>query len=173
MKPSTKTLRTLTAAAPLAFAALLAAAPQASAAIGGAVVDNPHVVDQGRALSVSFGTAVTDAATDNAIARNVANTFLGDWAGPLMQAAMQNAPQPASTCHMTMTATDPNGARGTVSGPVQSGVVANDLSIPDQAPGTKWGAGDMDHFAVEVTCADAERGTQMSKATIEQDQIVG
>jgi hypothetical protein len=171
--PRTRTLRTLTAAAPLAVAALMAAAPQASAAIGGAALENPHVADQGRTLNVTLGSAITDAATDNAIAGGVAQSLLGGWAGNLMQYAAQHAPQPEAACRATVTATDPNGAHGSVSTVVKPGVADNQLNIPDQARGTTWASGDVDHFTAQITCSDTKRGTQISRATIEQDQMVG
>ena len=167
---SPKSLRAVAAATPLAIAAILAAAPQASAGISDAALNNPHVLDHGNTLGLTFSSAVSDQATDNAIARNIADDFIGNWAGGLLESAMRNEPPDASTCDVTVTATDPDGAKGTVSAAVPAGVTNNELAIPDQAPGAKWRAGDVDHFNVQLTCTDAQHGNRMSKAILDQDQ---
>ena len=169
MKPP-KSLRALAVATPLALAASLASAPLASAGINDAALNNPHVLDQGTMLGVVFNSAISDDTTDNAIARNTADTFVGNWAGALVEYALRNTPPRVSTCRVIATATDSDGATGTTSAAVPAGVTHIELDIPDQAPHTKWGIGDLDHFAVQLTCTDTQRGTQESKATIDQDE---
>jgi len=166
-----KSLWTLGAAAPLAAAAVLAAAPQASAGVGDAGVGNAHVVSNGSKLTVDFTSAVSDQAADATEARNVAASLVGEWAGQLVdEAARNDTPQQAPTCRATATATDPNGATGTASAAVNPGFSATQLEFPDQAAGTKWGAGDLDHFTVELTCTDMQLGN-ISRAVIDQDAI--
>lgn len=171
MSPRT-TLRTLGVAAPLAVAALLAAAPQAVAGVADAAVNNPQVVDQGGKLAVDFTSAVSDQTADAAEAREVAAGLVGDWAGQLVDQAERDNPPRNATCQATATATDPNGATGTASVPVPTGYADTMLQIPDQAPGTtKWGVGDLDHFTVNVTCTDMTAGGGISKAVIDEDAI--
>lgn len=172
---SRNSLRALAAATPLALAAILAAAPQASAAIAGADVQNPHVINHGRTLSIVFDSAVSNQSADTAAAQQLADSLVGNWAGGLIEYAMQHAPAQsatpdASTCHLTATATDPNGARGTATAEIPAGVTSTTVAIPDQAPGTAWGVGDVDQFSMQLTCTDTQRGAQMGKATIVQDE---
>jgi len=172
MKPA-KSLRALTAATPIAFLAVLASAPQASAGIGDAVLGSPQVMHDGNTLGVLFSSTVTDQGTDNAIAQKVTEAFLGSWADGLVDSAVHNAPPSVSTCRVTVTATDPNGATGTTSAVVPTGMNSNELEIPDQVHGTKWGVGDLDQFSVQLTCTDNQRGGQVSKVTLDQTEIAG
>ena len=169
MQPA-KSLRAVTAASPLALAAILAAAPQASAGINGATLDNPRVLDSGKTLSVMLSSDISDDTTDDAVARNVADTFAGDWAGGLIENAMRNTPRRVSTCRVTATASDPNGATGTASTAVPTGVTSKELRFPARAPGGKWGVGDVDHFAVQLACTGDQKATPVGKATIDQDE---
>jgi hypothetical protein len=169
MRPD-KSRWTLAASAPLALAAVLAAAPQAGAGVGGAAVSSPHVAADGT-LTVEFTSAVSDQAADAAEARNVAASFVGEWAGQLIdEAARNNPPHAAATCRANATATDPNGATGTASADVPTGLNDTRLVIPDQAPRTKWGVGDLDHFTVELVCTDTGTGGSVSRAVIDQDE---
>lgn len=167
-----KMVRPLALAAPLALGTVLAAAPQASAGISDAVLSSPHVLDNGKTLNVTFSSAITDAITDNTIARNAASAVVGNWVGDLLDYAVRNTPTRTSTCRVTTTATDPNGAKGTTSAVIPVGVTKMALNIPDQAPGTKWAVGDRDHFAVTLVCTDDQSAAQVSELTIDQDEIV-
>jgi hypothetical protein len=169
MRPD-KSRWTLAASAPLALAAVLAAAPQATAGVAGAALSNPRVLTDGGTLSVDFTSAVSDQAADTAEARNVAASLVGEWAGQLIDDAARNNPPRVSTCQVKATATDPDGAAGTASAAVPSGVGDTPLTIPDQAAGTKWGVGDLDHFTVELTCTDTGAGGSVSRAVIDQDE---
>lgn len=169
MRPD-KSRWTLAASAPLAIAAVLAAAPQATAGVAGAAVSNPHVVSNGSTLTVDFTSAVSDQAADAAEARNVAASFVGEWAGQLIDEAARNNPPSASTCRVKATASDPDGAAGTASAAVPSGIGDVQLAIPDQAAGTKWGVGDLDHFTMELTCTDTGMGGSVSRAVVDQDE---
>jgi len=134
MRPD-KSRWTLAASAPLALAAVLAAAPQAGAGVGGAAVSSPHVAADGT-LTVEFTSAVSDQAADAAEARNVAASFVGEWAGQLIdEAARNNPPHAAATCRANATATDPNGATGTASADVPTGL--NDTRVTYHEP-AKW-----------------------------------
>jgi hypothetical protein len=168
MKPH-RSLRALAAATPLAVATLLAAAPQASAGISDAALNNPHVLEHGAKLSVEFSSAISDSAADAATARKVADSLVGTWAGDLVDEAMRNAPASTSTCRVAATAIDPDGAAGTVSAAIPAGVANTELDIPDQTPGTTWGAGDLDHFTVQLTCTDTQRGN-VSRTVLDEDQ---
>lgn len=170
MRPD-KSRWTLAVSAPLALAAVLAAAPQAGAGVGGAAVSSPHVVSAGGTLTVEFTSAVSDQAADTAEARNVAASLVGDWAGQLVDEAARENPPHASTCRVNATATDPNGATGTASAAVPTGIGQTQLTIPDQAAGTKWGVGDLDHFTVQLTCTDTGMGGSISRAVIDQDEV--
>jgi hypothetical protein len=167
---SSKSLLALTATTPLALAAVLAAAPQAGAAVGNATVSGPRVLDNGRTLSVMLGNAVSDVNADDAMAQQVTAALAGNGIGDLVAYAMRNSPQRTSTCNAAVTATDPNGAGGTGSAVLRTGQASNEIRIPDQAAGTKWAVGDFDHFAVKVTCTDTS-GTGMSVTTVDQDGI--
>lgn len=164
-------LRTLTAAAPLAFVAILASAPLASAGISDAALGNTHVLNHGNTLSVMVSSATSDDSTDSATAQNVADAFIGGWASSLIANAMRNTPPSVTTCQAAVTVTDPDGATGSASGAVPVGVATIKLNVPDRAPGTKWGVGDLDHYALQLTCS-AQRGN-ISKVTIDQDEIAG
>lgn len=164
-------LRAVTAAAPLALAAVLASAPQASAGINGVTLTNPRVLDSGKTLSVTLDSDISDAATDNAIARKVADTFAGDWAGGLIENAMRNTPPRPSTCRVTATASDSNGATGTASATLPTGVSNKELDFPARTPGAKWGVGNVDHFAIQLACTDDQNATPVGRATIDQDEI--
>jgi hypothetical protein len=168
MKPSTS-LRALTAATPLALFALLASTPQASAEIGGTALNNARVLGHGATLGVVFTSAVSNDATDNANARKAASALAGNWVGGLVDYALRNTPPHVSTCRLTTTVTDPNGATGTASAIVPAGVANNVLDVPDQTPGTTWGVGDFDHFDSQFACTDAQSGSQLSKVIIAQD----
>jgi hypothetical protein len=168
-----KSLRALTVATPLAFAAVLASAPLASAGIGDAALGSPHVTHNGDTLGVLFSSTITDQGTDDAVAQKVTEAFLGDWANGLIESAVHNAPPSVSTCRVTVTATDPSGATGTTSAVIPTGVTTSELDIPDQAHGTKWGVGDLDDFSVQVTCTDNQRGGQVSKVIVDQNEIAG
>jgi hypothetical protein len=131
------------------------------------------VTHDGKTLGVLFSSTVTDQGTDNAIAQKVTEAFLGGWADGLVDSAVRNAPPSVSTCRATVTATDPNGATGSTSVVVPTGMTSSELEIPDQAHGTKWGVGDLDQFSVELTCTDSHRGAQVSKVTVDQSEIAG
>lgn len=170
MKPPTF-LRVLTAATPLALAAVLAGAAQADAAISDAGVDNPQVLNHGATLRVTLESAVSDQAADDALARKMADSVAGDWIGGVIDYAIRNAPQRPTTCRASATATDPNGATGTGSATVPVGVATTQIDLPDQTPGTKWAAGDVDHLSVQVTCDDGRGDTQVEKATLDRDAL--
>jgi hypothetical protein len=170
MKPPTF-LRVLTAATPLALAAVLAGAAQADAAIGDAGVDNPHVLNHGATLRVTLESAVSNQAADDALARNMADSVAGSWIGGMIDYAIRNSPQRPTTCQATATATDPNGATGTGSATVPVGMTTTQIDIADQTPGTTWAVGDIDHLNVQVTCADGRGNSQVAKATLDQDAL--
>ncbi len=163
-------LRTLTTAASLTLAGVLAAAPMASAAIGGAAVDTPRVLDHGRTLSVPFDVA-GDEVGDSAAAQNVAASMVGGWAGQLIAYAAANSPQDPATCRATVTAADSDGAKGTASVQIPAGVTRETVGVADQARDTTWGVGDVDHFTLKVTCTDAHRNSQLSEVEVDQDAI--
>jgi hypothetical protein len=165
-----KSLLALTATTPLALAAVLAAAPQAGAAVGGAMVDGPRVLDNGRTLSVVLDSAITDANTDSAMAQEVAGALAGEGIGDLVAYALRNGPPQTSACNATVTATDPDGARGTASAALRTGQASNEIRVPDQAAGTRWGVGDFDRFDVRIECT-APPGAGMSVTTVDQDGI--
>lgn len=162
-------LRALTAAAPLALAAILASAPQASAGISDAALGNTHVLNHGYTLGVVISSAISDDSTDYASARNVADAFAGNWVGNLVNDAARNTPPSVTTCRVAVTATDPDGATGSASAAVPTGVANVGLNIPDQARGTKWGVGDFDHYAVRLTCS--AQGGNVNEVTLDQDEI--
>jgi hypothetical protein len=170
MKPPTF-LRVLTAATPLALAVVLGAATQADAAIGDAGLESPHVLNHGATLRVTLETAVSNQAADDALARNVAESVAGNWIGGVIDDAIRNSPSRPTTCQATATASDPNGATGTGSATVPVGMANTQIDIADQTPGTKWAIGDVDHLNVQVTCADGQRGSQVEKATLDQDAL--
>jgi hypothetical protein len=167
MKPR-KSLGALAVATPLAVATVLAAAPQAGAAIADAAMNNPQVLDHGNTLSIMFSSTISSDAADDAAAQNVATGLGGNVVGGLVDYALRHSPQQISTCRVTATATDPDGAGGTASADVPAGVTENEIRIPDQVHGTKWGKGDVDHFNVQLNCAQDQRGN-VSKAILDQD----
>jgi hypothetical protein len=169
MKPR-KSLGALAVATPLAVAAVLAAAPQAGASIADATMNNPQVLDHGSMLSIMFSSTISGDATDAAAAQNVAAGLAGSGVGALVDYALQHSPQQTSTCRVTATATDPDGAGGTASADVPVGMTENEIRIPDQVHGTKWGKGDLDHFNVQLVCAQNQRGN-VSKAILDQDGV--
>jgi len=178
MQPLTP-LRTVTAAATVALFGVLAAAPQASAAIGAAALNTPHVVDGGRSLSVPLD-ASADQAAGVAMAQKVADSLAGTWLGSLIQDATAASAAPAgsaasaaptSTCRATVAATDSNGAAGTATEILPATGSAKPLTIPDQTRGTRWGAGDVDHFTLKMTCTDTRNNSQLSDVTVDQDAI--
>lgn len=165
-----KTVSPLILAGPLALSTIFAAAPQASAAISGVVPSSPRVLDHGKTLNVAFSSAITDAVSDNAIARNVADAFVGNGLGDLVEYALSKTPTRTSTCRATATATDSNGATGTASAAVPVGVTNIALDLPDQTPDTRWGVGDRDHLTVTLICTDSRSGAQLSEVTIDRDE---
>lgn len=169
MRPLTA-LRTVTATVSLALAGVLAAAPTASAAVGVAGLNTPQILDNGATLRVPVNVTA-DQAADTALARNVADEFLGDWAAGLIDAAARNAPPTMRTCLVTAQVTDPNGASGTASATVAAGTSLNSLDVPNQVRGAHWGAGDFDHLAVKTTCTDtsARGNASHSEVTVDQD----
>jgi hypothetical protein len=169
MQPLTP-VRTVTAAAAVALAGLLAAAPQASAAIGAAALHTPHVADDGANLVVPLD-ATADQAAGMAMARKVADSLAGTWLSGLIQDATANAAPTAPTCRATVTATDSNGAAGTATEILPAQGAAKPLTIPDQTRGTRWGVGDVDHFTLKMTCTDTSRNSQLSDISVDQDAI--
>lgn len=165
-----KTVRPLVLAGPLALGTIFAAAPQASAAISDVVPSSPRVLDNGKTLNVVFSSAITGAITDNIIARNLASAFVGNRLGDLVEYALPNTPARVSSCRVTTTAIDSNGATGTASAAVPVGVTNIALNLPDQTPGTRWGVGDRDHLAVTLICTDSQSGAQMSEVTTDRDE---
>jgi hypothetical protein len=167
MKPR-KSLGALAVATPFAVAAVLAAAPQAGAAIADASMNNPQVLDHGDTLSVMFDSTISSDATDQAAAQTVATGLAGNWVGGLVDYALRHSPQQTSACRVTATATDPDGAGGTASAEIPAGTTENEIRIPDQVRGTKWGKDDIDHFNVQLTCAQNRQGN-VSKAILDQN----
>ena len=170
MKPPTP-LRVLTAATPLALAAVLVGAAQADAAIGDASLDSPHVLNHGATLRVTLESAVTNQAADDALARGVADSVAGNWIGGMIDYAIRTTPARPTDCQATATAADPNGAAGTGSATVPVGLANTEIDIADQTPGTKWAVGDTDHLNVQVTCTDGRGETQVEKATLDEQAI--
>ena len=169
MRPLTS-LCAITAATPLALAGVLAGASPASAAISVAGLNTPQVLNNGSTLRVPVNVTA-DGAADAAIARNVADKFLGDWASGLIGYAARNTPLTTRTCLVTATVTDPDGAAGTASATVPAGMSISSLNVPDQVRGTHWGVGDFDHFTVKLTCTEGEKNTSHSEVTVDQDAI--
>lgn len=153
--------RALAAAAPLALALVLAAAPQASAGILDGSANNLEVLDHISALSTIINSDADF--NDNANRRNRGN---GDepFAG-----AMRDAGPPAE-CEATVTATDPDGATGTATTALPTGQASTELDIPDTAPGTAWGHGDTDHLAGQIVCSDARTGAVLGMVSIDVDR---
>lgn len=168
--PPLTSLRILTTAAPLALAGVLVTAPQASAAISVAGLNTPQVLDNGSTLRVPVNVTA-DGAADTTIARNLAEKFLGDWAGGLIDYAVQNTPATTRTCLVTATVTDPGGAAGTATATVPAGTSISSLNVSNQVRGTRWGVGDFDHFALKLTCTDAHGNSSRSEVTVDQDAI--
>lgn len=168
MRPLTS-LPTITATASLALAGVLAAAPQASAAVGVADLNTPQVLDNGATLRVPVNVT-TGQAADMTLARNVAEEFLGDWAADLIDAAARNTPPTTRTCLVTAKVADPNGASGTASATVAAGASLSSLDVPNQVRGAHWGAGDFDHLAVKTTCTDTSAGGNASHSEVTVDQ---
>lgn len=167
MRPHTS-LRTIATVAPLAVAGVLATIPQASAAVSVAGLNTPHVLDNGATLRVPVNVA-DDGAADTTAARNVADAFLGGWAGDLIGYAARNTPPTSRTCLVTATVTDPDGARGTASATVPTGTSLTSLDVPNQVRGARWGVGDFDHIAVKFTCTDTQKNASHSEVTVDQD----
>lgn len=167
-----KSLRALAVAAPVAVAAVLASAPLAGAAVGDAGMTDPHVIDQGNKLAVTLGSTVSNDAADNAMARAMTERLVGGWAGDLVDYAVRNnTPAQAQTCRATVTAIDPDGAAGTASALVPTGASNMELDIVDQAAGTKWAVGDVDHFTLQFTCTGAKQAGNMAQTILDEDQI--
>lgn len=170
MQPLTP-LRTVAAVATAALAGVLAVAPEASAAIGtSALTAPPHVLDQGRTLSVPFD-ASADQAAGTAMARQVADSFAGTWLGSVLQYAATDAANTKPTCRETATATDANGATGTATEIVPDQGTAAPLAIANRTPGVRWGAGDIEHLTLKMTCTDARNNSQLSDVTLDQDAV--
>lgn len=167
---SLTSLRAVTTAASLALAGVLGAASQANAAINTPVIDTPNVVDGGKTLNVPIG-AVTGEIADPAVARNMAAALVGGWVGSLVEDAAAEAPSIASTCQVTVRATDPDGATGTAAATVPADGSISSLSVPDQARGTRWGVGDLDHIDLKLTCTDTRGNTRLSEVTYDQGAI--
>ena len=170
MQPLTP-LRTAAAVATAALAGVLAVAPEASAAIGtAALTAPPRVMDEGRSLRVPFDAAA-DQAAGAAMAQQVADSFAGGWLGGVLQYAAADAANAGSTCRETVTATDSNGAAGTATEIVPDQGDAAPLTIANRTRGVRWGAGDIDHFTLKMTCTDARNGSQLSNVTLDQDAV--
>jgi hypothetical protein len=167
---SPKAVRTLTTVTPMALAAILGAAAPAAADISDATLHNPHVLNNGSTLGVEFSSTAT--ATDKAAAQSVAAALGGGWISGLIDYAAQNAPQDTSTCRVTATAKDPDGATGTATATLAPGTTTTELAIADQVRGTKWGIGDRDNFKVQLTCTDSQDGN-IRRVTVDDDQIAG
>lgn len=171
-----KPLRTLTAAAPLALTALtallLSAAP-ADAGVGATTIDNPRVTGNGSTLTAELSTTITDQSTDNAVAQNVADSFLGSWGADVISYALQNSPPRVSTCQATVTATDPDGATGTATTTVPTGTTTQQITLRNQTPGATWRVGDSDRFATRVVCTDTGNGAQVTTVSVDQEETAG
>lgn len=165
---SLTSLRTITAGASLALAGVLAAAPEASAAISAPGLNSPQVLDNGSTLRVPVNVTA-DGAADSTAAKKVADAFLGGWADGLIDYAIRNTPQATRTCLVTATVTDPNGAAGTASATVPAGASLSSLNVPNQVRGARWGSGDFDRFGVKVTCTDTYGNTSHSELTFDQN----
>lgn len=166
MRPHTS-LRTIATVVPFAVAGLLAATPQASAAVSVVGLNTPHILNNGATLRVPVNVA-NDGAADTTAARNVADAFLGGWAGDLVDYAARNTPPTTRTCLVTATVTDPDGAKGTASATVPTGTSLTSLDVPNQVHGARWGVGDFDHLAVKLACTDTQGNTSHSEVTVDQ-----
>ena len=169
---SLTSVRTLTTAASLALASVFAAAPSASAAIGDPTLNTPRVLDNGRTLSVPFDVSA-DEVGNTAMAQDLAASLVGGWAGQLIGYAAANAPQDPATCHATVTATDSDGAAGSASVDIPAGARTETAAIVDQARGTRWGVGDVDHFNLKFACTDVHRNSKLSEVEVDQAAIAG
>lgn len=173
MQPLTP-LRTAAAAGAAALAGLLAAAPQASAAIGPTGLgDSPRVLDGGRSLTVPLDGASADQAAGIATAQQMADSFAGSWLGGVLQYAADHSATTTPTCRVTVAATDPNGAAGTATALLPNQGTAAPLTIMNRTKGARWGAGDVDHFSTKMTCTDMRDNSQLSNVTMDQDAVVG
>jgi hypothetical protein len=169
MQPLTS-LRTAAAAASVALVGILAAAPQANAATDPAALTSPQVQDGGRSLVVPLDVT-GDRLAGTTAARELANSLAGTWLGDLIDYAARNSTPSSATCRAAVTATDSNGATGSAVEVIRSGAASVPLTIPDQAPGTRWGAGDIDHFTTKLTCTDDRTASKLSEITVDQDAI--
>jgi hypothetical protein len=131
-------------------------------------LNTPRVLNNGSTLRVPVNVTA-DGTADAAFARNVADRLLGGWAGGLIDYAARNTPPTTRTCLVTATVTDPNGAAGTASTTVPAGTSISSLDVPNQVRGAHWGVGDLDHFAVKLTCTDDHRNTSHSEVTVDRD----
>lgn len=146
------------AAVPLAAAVILPAAPQASAGLIDGSLNNLHVLDQANILGALVNSRIGDSNNNNGNGRNI------DFG-----ATMRDAP--GVTCEITATATDPDGATGTVSVAVPAADAQTELYFRDQRSGTRWGVGDLDHVAGQLTCSDARTGALVGMVAIDTDEI--
>jgi hypothetical protein len=170
MKPPT--LRVLTVATPLALAAVLGAAAQADASIGDAGLDNPHVLNHGATLRVTLESEVSNQAADDAAAQRVADSLAGNWLGGVIEYAIKNAPQHTpTTCTATANATDSDGAAGSATVAVPTGVTNTQIDLADQTAGAKFAAGDIEHLSVRLTCTDGANNSQSDTAVVARDAI--
>ncbi|WP_034265962.1 hypothetical protein [Actinospica robiniae] len=167
-------LRTAAAAAAAALAGVLAVAPQASAAIGSAGFGTPpRVTDGGRSLTVPLDGVSADQAAGVATAQQMADSFAGSWLGGVLQYAADHSASATPTCRMTVAVTDPNGAAGSATEVLPDQGTVAPLTIMNRTKGTRWGAGDVDHFSTKTTCTDMRGNGQLSNVTQDQDAVVG
>lgn len=189
MQPLTslRTAGAAAAAASVALVGVLAAAPQADAAVAAAAINAPHVLDHGKNLSVPLNASNDQTAADDAaLAQSLADSLAGTWIGGIIDYATSHAasadaapqagsnsaaPATTTTCRATVTAKDPSGATGTASELVPAGRDAAPLTVPDQAAGTRWGVGDLDHFTLRFTCSAKGGSSQLSDVTIAEDAV--
>lgn len=157
---SSRSLRTMAAATPLAVAVILAAAPQASAGLIDGSLNNLHVADKSNILGALLNSHITDLPNNNANTRNDGN-----------RNNSIRAAAPTAMCELTITATDPDGATGTASIAVPpDAAYAHEIQIPDQAPSTKWHVGDVDHLVGQLACSDTETGALVGLVVIDEDE---
>lgn len=159
MKAS-RCLRALLVSTPVALGALLAAAsPACAGAISGSVNDDAQVITASHTIEFSVNTDYTPDTP-------------GVSGSPAVKAERDAGP--AVTCQVSVTASDPDGAFGTtVDTTVPVGQSARELRVVDQAPGTDWAAGDLDHFAGQIACEDNATGAIVAMVTIDEDHVAG
>ncbi|GAA1980718.1 hypothetical protein [Catenulispora subtropica] len=160
----TRTFLRVAPAVALAAVTTLATVEPAHAGLIDGSLNNLHAVKNSNALGAVFSSNI-------AIEERNESNHHGHLAKHSLSVADADSNSVPRRCEATVTVTDSDGASGTMTVVIPVDVPAStQVSIPDQAPGTAWHAGDMDHVTGHLACYDTRTGAMVAMILLNEDR---